>query len=254
MKCQFQSLCVEKVDWDVELQGNHQRMWKDFVSGLIQLTGVSVPRCYFTSTSTPIDIQIHALGDASKKAYATAVYLRSEYEDDRVEVRLLSSKTSVAPIKQHTIPRLELLGALISARLVSTLLKSLPCEIKPTFWVESTAALCWIRHDKPWKQYIKSRVQEIRKIVPEASWKHCSGDKNPADLPSRGITAKELEENSLWWGGPQFLRNPENHWPNTSQGRTDDEQAMAELGKCSPDVTHSLVNCQEHTRMVDIKH
>ena len=26
---------------------------------------------------------------------------------------------------------------------------------------------------------------------------------------------------------------------------------MAELGKCSPGVTHSLVNCQEHTRMVD---
>ena len=77
--------------------------------------------------------------------------------------------------------------------------------------MDSTAALCWIRHDKPWNQYIQSRVQEIRKIVPEASWKHCSGDKNPADLPSRGITAKELVENSLWWGGPQFLRNPENH-------------------------------------------
>lgn len=25
---------------------------------------------------------------------------------------------------------------------------------------------------------------------------------------------------------------------------------MAELGKCSPDVTHSLVNCQEHTPVV----
>ena len=75
---------MEKVDWDVELQENHQRMWKDFVSALIQLNGVSVPRCYFTSTSTPIDIQIHAFSDASKKAYATAVYLRSEYEDGRV--------------------------------------------------------------------------------------------------------------------------------------------------------------------------
>ena len=42
MKCQFQSLCVEKVDWDVELQGNQQRMWKDFVSGLIQLNGVRI--------------------------------------------------------------------------------------------------------------------------------------------------------------------------------------------------------------------
>ena len=143
-------------------------MWKDFVSGLIQLNGVSVPR-YFTSTSTPIDIQIHAFSDTSKKAYATAVYLGSEYEDGRVEVRLLSSKTRVAPIKQQTIPRLELLCALISARLVSTLLKSLPREIKPTFWVDSTAALCCIRHDKPWKQYIQSRVQEIRKTVPEAS-------------------------------------------------------------------------------------
>ena len=94
-------------------------------------------------------------------------------------------------------------------------------------------------------------MQEICKIVPEASWKQCSGDKNPADLPSRGLTAKELVENSLWLGGPQFLRNPENHRPNTPQGQTDDEQAMAELGKCSPDVTHWLVNCQEHTRIVD---
>ena len=130
MKCQC--LCVEKVDWDVELQGNYERMWKDIVSRLIQLNGVNVPRCYFTSTSTPIWIQIHAFSNASKKAYATAVYLRSEYEDGRVEVRLLSSKTRVAPIKQQTIPRLELLGALILARFVSTLLKSLTCKI--TAW------------------------------------------------------------------------------------------------------------------------
>ena len=74
IKCQFQSLCVKKVYWDVELQENHERMWKDSVSGLIQLNGVSLPRCYFTSTSTPTDIQIHAFSDASKKAYATAVY------------------------------------------------------------------------------------------------------------------------------------------------------------------------------------
>ena len=75
MKCQC--LCVEKVDWDVELQGNHERMWKDFVSGLIQLNGVNIPR-YFTSTSTLICIQIHAFSDASNKVYATAVYLCSE--------------------------------------------------------------------------------------------------------------------------------------------------------------------------------
>ena len=42
MKFQFQFLCVEKIDWDVELQGNQQRMWKDFLSGLTQLNGVKI--------------------------------------------------------------------------------------------------------------------------------------------------------------------------------------------------------------------
>ena len=119
------------------------------LSGLIQLNDVRVPRCYFTSTSTPTDIQIHAFSDASKKAYAAAVYLRSEYDDGTVEVEVLSSKTRMAPIKQQTIPRLGLLGVLILARLVSTILKSLPSKIKPTFWVYSTTALSWIQHDKP---------------------------------------------------------------------------------------------------------
>lgn len=117
MKCEFQSLCVERLDWYVELQENHQRLWKNFVSGLIQLNGMRVPRCYFTSFSTPTDIQIHAFSDASKKAHAAAVYLHSEYDDGTVEVELLSSKTRLVPIKQQTIPRLELLGALISADL-----------------------------------------------------------------------------------------------------------------------------------------
>ena len=84
MKCEFQSLCVEKLDWDIELQGCHQRLWKNFVSSLIQLNNVRVPRCYFNSSMVPTDIQIHAFSDASKRAYAAVVYLRSEYEDEHV--------------------------------------------------------------------------------------------------------------------------------------------------------------------------
>ena len=168
------------------------------MSSLIQLNNVRVPRCYFNSSMVPTDIQIHAFSDASKRAYAAVVYLRSEYEDGHVEVKLLSSKTRVAPIKQQTIPRLELLGATITARLVSNLLKSLPCKLKPTFWVDSTTVLCWIRQEKPWKQYIQSRVHEIRQNAPEATWNYCRGAQNPADLPSRGLSGKELMESSLW--------------------------------------------------------
>ena len=151
-----------------------------------------------------------------------------------MEVKFLPSKTRVPPIKQQVIPRSKLPGALIATRRVSSLLKSLPREIKPTFWVDSTTILCWILHDKPWKHYVQSRVQEIPEIVPQATWKHCSGDKNPAELPSRGLTGKKRLENSFWWSGPEFLRNPDSDCPKAARAQTDDKQAMAELVKCPP--------------------
>ena len=40
-----------------------------------------------------------------------------------------------------------------------------------------------------------------------------SGVENPANLGSRGMTAEQLKGSSLWWKGPQWLRDGEKHWP-----------------------------------------
>ena len=114
----------------------------------------------------------------------------------------------MTPIKQQTIPRRELLGATIAARLVNTLLKLLPREIKPTFWVGSTTVLCWIKQEKPWKQYVQSRVHNTRQNVPETAWNYCPSAQNLADLPSRGLFGKERKESSFWWKGPEYLKKP----------------------------------------------
>jgi len=124
-------------------------------------------------------------------------------------------------------------------------LKSLPCEIKPTFWVDSTTVLYWIKQEKPWKQYVQNRVQEIRQRVPEAAWNYSPGAQNPADLPSCGLSGKELVESSLWWNGPEFLKNPDSDWPKSPEMKADNEEAMIELVKRPPNVTHSLLNAQE---------
>ena len=52
--------------------------------------------------------------DASTKAYAATVYLR----DVDNNCSLVACKTRVAPLQTQTIPRLELLGALLLARLI----------------------------------------------------------------------------------------------------------------------------------------
>ena len=56
--------------------------------------------------------------------------------------------------------------------------------------------LCWIRNERPWKQYVQHRVDEIRKLTSKNDWRHCPGKQNPADLPSRGVNAKELSTDS----------------------------------------------------------
>ena len=56
--------------------------------------------------------------DASELAYSAVVFLISENDEGVKNVSFISSKSRIAPLGGQTIPRLELLGALILSRLV----------------------------------------------------------------------------------------------------------------------------------------
>ena len=51
-------------------------------------------------------------------------------------------------------------------------------------------------------------MNEIRRLVPGDSWRHCPGKENPADIPSRGVTPLELSRSTLWLHGPDWLKDP----------------------------------------------
>ena len=240
MKILFQELCIEQTKWDTELKGKSLRQLKSFLEELSLIDCYRIPRCYFLPQ--PIDVQLHGFSDASGRAYAAVVYIRSTYSDGQVNVRLVGSKSRVAPIKRQTIPRLELLGALILARLVNKL-KSIGTEFPTVLWTDSMTALCWIKNERVWKQYVGQRVDEIRRLTPKDSWRHCPGEVNPADLPSRGLSAKELSASNTWWNGPSFLYSPSDQWPETSQpAQIEEEEIQRETVKNEPIITHSLVN------------
>ena len=46
-------------------------------------------------------------------------------------------------------------------------------------------------------------------------WGHVAGTENPADLGSRGATARHLKDSKLWWQVPQWLRLGKNSWPSS---------------------------------------
>ena len=78
-------------------------------------------------------------------------------------------------------------------------------------WDEPLEGSCksawyWIvQSQKEWKPFVQHLVDEIRKLVPEECWNHCPGADNPADLLSRGMDCRELENSVLWWNGPEWL-------------------------------------------------
>ena len=48
-------------------------------------------------------------------------------------------------------------------------------------------------------------VRKIRSSTKVSSWKYVGTRKNPADIASRGASAKELLGATEWWNGPAFL-------------------------------------------------
>lgn len=68
-------------------------------------------------------------------------YMRSLYSDGRIDVRLVSSKSRVAPLKKQSIPRLKLQGAVLLARLVNKFNSTVKL-LKTINGIHSMTALC----------------------------------------------------------------------------------------------------------------
>jgi hypothetical protein len=120
--------------------------------------------------------------------------------------------------------------------------------------------LYWIKNIKPWKQYVMTRVREIRESSPPHSWRHCPGVQNPADLPSRGMNADDLVNEERWWKGPSFLYKSESEWLTRNE-INETELSKGEVVKNPTPITHTLAaphittedkSCHLHTLALEI--
>ena len=220
-KSLFQELWQLGLDWDAELPADRSALFLDWLRGIEILKQLSIPRCYSSGGWRQGDgVSIHSFGDASPKGYGATVYLRTARSDGSIEVSLVMAKARLAPVKRVTLPRLELLGSLLAARLAVLVRQALrlPDDTATRCWTDSTIALGWIRGEpQRWKQFVSNRVTEIQSLTAPSDWSHCPGEMNPADLTTRGLPAEELVGSRLWLSGPSWLATP--------QGRPDADEA-----------------------------
>ena len=230
-KMMIQQLWAAGVEWDENLVGtNLADEWVRWCQDLEDLKDIRIERKYVPASAVIKYREVHIFNDASEKGYATVAYLRSEDEEGKIHISLVTSKTKVTPLKVVTLPRLELMSALIGSRIslrIKTALKD--PNLKVIFWLDSTIALHWIKsNDVRWKTFVENRVQEIRDTTDPVQWRHCPGKDNPADISSRGATASQLKQSTCWWGGPSWLKEKEEKWPARTHSLEANTEAFKE--------------------------
>ena len=89
-----------------------------------------------------VSTQLHYFADASNRGYGAVTYLRLVDSSGKVTCSFVMGKSRVAPLKQMTIPRLELSVGTVAVRLDKMIRKELDMPInKSVFWTDSTAVL-----------------------------------------------------------------------------------------------------------------
>ncbi|XP_047986591.1 uncharacterized protein LOC125226606 isoform X1 [Leguminivora glycinivorella] len=230
-KIVMQRLWIEKCSWDHEVSQEIKEMWLSFVKTLPLLNYLMVPRWVIADNS--VSHEIHVFSDASERAYGACLYIRSIDISGQVQVHLVTSKSKIVPIKPTTIPRLELCGALLAARLCNKVVSSLTLQFSQRrFWCDSTIVLGWLSTPpNNLKSFIRNRVHEIQESTAGHTWSYIPSKDNPADLVSRGVKADQISALSLWWSGPTFLLEPESEWPKMPN--THAKHDLPELITCS---------------------
>ena len=212
LKITFQKVCKLKIDWDEEIPLDLKNEWLLTLNCLETLGEIRIPRKMIEQDpKDPLKtIELHGFSDASFQNYGACIYIRTVSESNKIDVKLVTAKSRLAPMKKSTIPRLELLGNLLLSRLmknVENCLGNILNVSKKFYWTDSQITLSWISNkNKEFKTFVENRVQEIRKNTNIKNWFYIDTKNNPADFLTRFKKLDEFRNCDMWWRGPTFLK------------------------------------------------
>ena len=191
----IQELWKQEKHWDETFSQSSQQEWNKIYESLTPLSSQPLPR-YVGGD----EHKLFCFTDASAKAYSAVVYLYSSV-NGKATANLVFSKARVAPAKQLSIPRLELLGVLIGTRCLNYVTQQLQLSVADRFlWTDSQCVLHWITTCKPLPVFVQNRLREITSHR-DMKFDYVPTSQHLADLSARGVSADELIQNNLSWHG-----------------------------------------------------
>ncbi|XP_037774994.1 uncharacterized protein LOC119572052 [Penaeus monodon] len=135
--------------------------------------------------------------------------------EDEFESHLIAARNKIAPMKQMSIPRLELCAALMAARLRESILKEFTWNFEAIYHIlDSSVVRSQIQKESHgFNTFVAVRIAEIQIKTDPKEWWWVDSTQNIADMTSRPCKPEKIGRESDWQNGPKFLTLPTNRWP-----------------------------------------
>ena len=220
--------------WDKLLDKKSIDKYENWRARRKEMAMIEMPRAWNNEQTVGITPDLHIFGDANPEKYGAVAYRRVVGRDGVVAVSFVCARGHVVPTikprkrmkKQKNeeenetenngeMPRLELVAARKTLDISKEATELAVEEYgKIIHWSDSTTVLKWVF--KPWEvknDFVGNRVRKIQQETVPEQWYYVPGDVNPADVITKGFPPGKPEKISEFHQGPEFLRRPEEEWP-----------------------------------------
>ena len=206
-----------KLGWDEPIPQDVAANFFRTLQELSDVKRIPFPRSVIPKTRQPDSRPfLVAFADGSQVAICALIYICWPTDSGHV-CRLVTGKTRVAPLRKISVPRLELLGAVLAVRLLAKTQEVLRFNFSHRiFLTDSSAALGMIRGESSaMREFVGTRVTEVKlKSDPVGEWYWVPTADNIADLGTRGEARPcDMGLVSDYQCGPSWMVKPVNDWP-----------------------------------------
>uniref|UniRef100_A0A0N5A8G9 Integrase_H2C2 domain-containing protein n=1 Tax=Syphacia muris TaxID=451379 RepID=A0A0N5A8G9_9BILA len=196
---------------------------------------------------------IHPFTDASKAAFVVTAYGGVSNSNGKRIGQLLFAKSREFPLKSSlTIPKGELVAAWLGVEVLKFDIKELQLQDYSCYqWTDSKCVMNLPRSEANLKLpvFVRNCVDEVQ--ATNSQFRYVPSEENPADLA-------KLINSKLWWEGPNWLTEEENHWPSPETQKeclSDMEQEPCLSITLCANTTMNLFDCSvkyRWNRMINI--
>lgn len=216
----------EKTKWNDPILPKRLPSWRKAQQAFKDKT-ITIPRQVVTNYSDS-ELRLIVFSDASQDFMGTCVYTHYSFEKEEPSVNLFCAKNKIKPAKSETwtIPILEVSAIVIGSNLAVKVIQEIRIPVvEICFLTDSAISLFWLLKKSISRPLVANRVKafhENKDILTEkkieVSIRHCPTKMNPADFATRGMTSTELQQSTLWFQGPTFLKKNREEWPSKIEG------------------------------------